>query len=239
MTTGQIPVAASSSTVTSSKPLAGSGAGITTGPTTTTNGDCVEFAGTAGQIADSGSACGGGGGGGISYPTGDLTIVMASRGIVSYSCQVGAQSFDTIASSTVTGTGPFTLTANVSSANQQTVNNVLTLSGYTGGYSALNGQVVKVLTAPTASQYTVNVTGVTAGTSGTGADSCTYAFPSQLLRQPAMANFTLINNTQGGLNLATVAASPSTYLPDRHWAELNTTPTSCWEIKTAMQVPAR
>lgn len=37
-----------------------SGTGITTGPTSTTSGDCAEFTGTGGQIADTGSACGGG-----------------------------------------------------------------------------------------------------------------------------------------------------------------------------------
>jgi hypothetical protein len=66
MTTGQVAIAATATTITSSKVLAGSGAGITTGPTTTTSGDCVEFTGTGGQIADNGSACGSGGG--ISFP---------------------------------------------------------------------------------------------------------------------------------------------------------------------------
>jgi hypothetical protein len=56
MTAGQIPVAATASTVTSSKPLAGAGAGITTGPTSSTSGDAVEYSGTSGQTADSGIA---------------------------------------------------------------------------------------------------------------------------------------------------------------------------------------
>jgi hypothetical protein len=59
MTAGQVPIAASASTVTSSKALAGSGTGITTGPTTSTNLDCARFSGTAGQIADAGAPCGG------------------------------------------------------------------------------------------------------------------------------------------------------------------------------------
>lgn len=63
MTSGQVAIAGSASTITSSKVLAGSGAGITTGPTTSTAGDCVEFTNTSGQIADNGSACGSGGGG--------------------------------------------------------------------------------------------------------------------------------------------------------------------------------
>ncbi len=58
MTAGQVPIAATATTVTSSHALAGSGAGITTGPITSTNLDCAEFSGTGGQIADSGAPCG-------------------------------------------------------------------------------------------------------------------------------------------------------------------------------------
>lgn len=54
-TSGQALIAGSPTTATSSKALAGSGAGITTGPTSSTNTDCVNFSGTGGQIADSGS----------------------------------------------------------------------------------------------------------------------------------------------------------------------------------------
>jgi hypothetical protein len=54
MTAGQVPIAANATTVTSSEALAGSGAAITTGPTSTTNFHVTEFTGTGGQIADSG-----------------------------------------------------------------------------------------------------------------------------------------------------------------------------------------
>jgi hypothetical protein len=53
MTPGGIPVAATSNTITSTIPKAGSGAGITTGPTTSTTGDVASFTGTGGQLADS------------------------------------------------------------------------------------------------------------------------------------------------------------------------------------------
>lgn len=59
-TSGQAAIMGSATTVTSSKALAGSGAGITTGPTSSTNTDCANFSGTGGQIADSGAPCGGG-----------------------------------------------------------------------------------------------------------------------------------------------------------------------------------
>lgn len=52
MTAGQVPVAATATTVTSSKPLAGTAAGIVTGPTSAINGDIAFFNGTTGQISD-------------------------------------------------------------------------------------------------------------------------------------------------------------------------------------------
>jgi hypothetical protein len=56
MTAGQVAIAGSSTTVTSSEALAGSGAAITTGPASgVTSGDLAEFTGTTGQIADSGA----------------------------------------------------------------------------------------------------------------------------------------------------------------------------------------
>lgn len=80
MTASQVPIAATATTVTSSKALAGSGAAITTGPSTSTNLDCVEFTGTAGQIADTGSPCGSGGG----TPAYPLTITGGVSGGVVY-----------------------------------------------------------------------------------------------------------------------------------------------------------
>lgn len=54
MTTGQVAIAGSATTITSSKALAGAGAGITTGPASgVTSGDLASLTGTGGQIADS------------------------------------------------------------------------------------------------------------------------------------------------------------------------------------------
>lgn len=59
MTATQVPIAASATTVTSSMALAGSGAGITTGPVSgVTDGHMVVFTGTGGQIADGGAPTG-------------------------------------------------------------------------------------------------------------------------------------------------------------------------------------
>jgi hypothetical protein len=55
MTASQVPIAATSTTITSSKALAGSGAGITTGPASgVVSGDFTQFTGTGGQVSDSG-----------------------------------------------------------------------------------------------------------------------------------------------------------------------------------------
>lgn len=89
MTAGQVAIAATASTVTSSKVLAGAGAGITTGPTSSTNLDCAQFNGTTGQIADAGAPCGTGGSltltttgtsGPATYTGGTLNIPVYSSG---------------------------------------------------------------------------------------------------------------------------------------------------------------
>lgn len=53
MTAAQVPIAATASTITSSKPLNGSGAGIVTGPTVTPAGDLPSFT-ASGGLVDSG-----------------------------------------------------------------------------------------------------------------------------------------------------------------------------------------
>lgn len=55
MTAGQVPIAATATTITSSMPLAGTGPSVTTGPSSSISGHLVEFVGTAGQIADGGA----------------------------------------------------------------------------------------------------------------------------------------------------------------------------------------
>ena len=56
MTAGQVPIAATATTVTSSEALAGAGAAIVTGPASSTSGDAVVYTGTGGQTADAGFA---------------------------------------------------------------------------------------------------------------------------------------------------------------------------------------
>lgn len=56
MTSGQVAIANGASSIGSSVPLAGAGAGIVTGPTSATAGHLLQFSGTAGQVSDSGIA---------------------------------------------------------------------------------------------------------------------------------------------------------------------------------------
>jgi hypothetical protein len=81
MTAGQVPIAATASTVTSSKPLAGSGAGIVTGPiSSTTAGDIVTYADAYGTMQDGGAAP-------VASVTGTSPIVATKTGsTVAISC---------------------------------------------------------------------------------------------------------------------------------------------------------
>lgn len=79
MTAGQVPIAATATTVTSSKPMAGAGAGITTGPTSAVLNDCAKFA-ADGSIVDVGAPCGSGSGafsGGLGTSYQDVTETAA------------------------------------------------------------------------------------------------------------------------------------------------------------------
>ena len=123
MTSGQIPVAASGTTITSSKVLAGSGSGITTGPTSSTNLDCANFSGTGGQIADSGSPCGSGSGG-LSGMTAGQVPVAATASTVTSSKALG-------------GSGSGITTGPTSS-----------ISGDAAGFTGTNGQLQDLGYAP-------------------------------------------------------------------------------------------
>lgn len=266
MTSGQVPIAASATTVTSSKTLAGSGSGITTGPTSSTNTDCAQFTGTGGQIADSGSPCGGGGGitaltvdvtasgsgsvaatavnlpghialtgtpiagqvptatsssaatwqtpGGGGSPFAGKTIDIAcdSRCIVAHSCQVSALSDGGISSGVVSGG---VLAAVESVSNTQTAGNIILLSGFTGGATGLNGQLVTVLAspAPTATTWSANVSGGAIASTGTGTYACNFALPQTLRREPLLAGATIVQTSAAGQTAANVAANFNTLYP--------------------------
>ena len=103
MTATQVAIAGGPSTITSSKPLAGAGAGVTTGPTTTTNNDCAEFSGTSGQLADAGAACGtGGGSGAMTNITG--SVIVSGCTVSGTACVVSGGSTTAVTFSVIPGT---------------------------------------------------------------------------------------------------------------------------------------
>lgn len=121
MTAGQVPIAATANTITSSKGLAGTGTGITTGPTSTTLNDCVKFGDTAGTLADAGAACGSGGG----YTPGAATLDSTSIGQ-----PAGNGNWTYLAGNgmTLSGTAPASASTNGTNATAP-----FALNGVTGG----------------------------------------------------------------------------------------------------------
>jgi parallel beta-helix repeat protein len=151
MTAGQVPIAATATTVTSSKALAGSGTGVTTGPTTSTNLDCVQFTGTAGQIADAGAPCGTGSGGG------DLTSLIPS--ITPTGCTVSGK-ICTVG----TAVSSITIASIPTSYNKL----VLTISGRNSGTTI--DAVNMTVNSDTSTDYTTAYTfgGASTGNASTG-----------------------------------------------------------------------
>lgn len=94
MVAGQVPIAASASTITSSHALTGTGLKIASSTGTLTNNDCVKI-NAAGDLIDAGAPCGSGGGGGT---------------VTSVGLTVPASSLFSVTGSPITGSGVFTLT---------------------------------------------------------------------------------------------------------------------------------
>ena len=145
--TAGVLYAAANATATSIKGLAGSGAGITTGPTTSTSGDCAQFTGTAGQIADSGGPC--------YNPVANSTLTVGTSAISANSCT---------SVSTITMTGTAT-------SSTITISPSTDVSAVTGWSPGSGGQLYFVSwpTSNTVHYYTCNPTGssITPGSSTT------------------------------------------------------------------------
>jgi len=182
MTASQVPIAATATTVTSSKQLAGSGAGITTGPVTSTNLDCANFTGTAGQIADSGSPCGSGGGGSPNTPA--YSVQAANSGVTGFTSDSNIK-IDTTNHALDVGTMG---TYNVTIAPQGTMSAswildtttpataLASLGGGGGGLSGMTaGQIPVAATASTVTSSKAlagSGTGITTGPTTTTTNDC-------------------------------------------------------------------
>jgi hypothetical protein len=150
------------------------------------------------------AANGTGGSSGVQYnPSSTIyQFYGASKFIVSSSCIVSTSGVGTITAGTISGGNLLTATA----TNTQTANNVVTLTGFTGGYTALNGQQVTVLSAGlSGTQFEANVTGVANGSTGTGAFNCAYSWPSQFGRTVfASGHGSVVNSGIAGATIVTL-----------------------------------
>jgi hypothetical protein len=180
MTTGQIPVAASASTVTSSKPLSNAAASsIATAAGTLTNGHCVSINGT-GDFVDAGGACTTGGGGGtVSSGTAPQAAYYASTG------------------TTVSGNGNVTFQSGFTQLNYNAASSLPTFAG---------GSPTLLMAAPDTSTTRIgqitfnNVNGssiLMAAAAGTGAS------PTPLASGSRMGSFTFAG--YDGTNLTSSA----------------------------------
>lgn len=178
-------------TVTSFKSLAGTGAGITSGPTSTTSGDCVKFNDTAGTIADAGAPCGSGGGGSVTWPTtGDVVIsnsTSSPAGIapVNGQCLLGASgAWTTGACGGISGTDGYTLYLNNSGV-------ATTTNKYDAG---VNTAVTTTFSAACSS----------------GATTCTITSATGFPTSGRVAMFIAANSTNTNIELADYTLSGTT-----------------------------
>ena len=141
MTTGQVPIAASASTITSSKALNGSGTGIVTGPSSsTTTGHVTTFTGSSGQIQDSGTA---------------LSSLLTSSGVSGMTggqIPVAATATTITSSEALAGTGAGIVTGPVSG----------TVAGHVVVEVGTNGQIQDSGTAISSFLTSSGVSGMTA-----------------------------------------------------------------------------
>ena len=82
MTSGQVAIAGSATTITSSKALAGSGAAIVTGPASSTTNDVAGFTGASGQIQDLGFLY-------TAYPAADIAAGALANGMTATTQTLG------------------------------------------------------------------------------------------------------------------------------------------------------
>lgn len=130
-TLGQALIAGSATTATSSKPLAGAGAGLTTGPTSASAGDVPVYTSTAGAQIDSGKPLAGSGSAVVTGPTSST-----SGHLTSYTGTAGQTQDSGIASSSVLVSGSRYLTGySPGTASSSTTVSIGGLGGTQGNFT--------------------------------------------------------------------------------------------------------
>lgn len=230
MTAGQVPVAATASTATSSKALAGSGAAITTGPASTTSGDCVQFTNTSGQIGDTGSPCGSSSGGTNVNNNGGSTLGTSQQdGSLPYKCadtsgSGTAQSCNSTTSFTLTTGNCFTYTTTTANSGTGLTINVNSLGAKSAAVPGSSGWTTTLSTSPASIPANTPLHACYDGTkinlSGTGIQSASGGsgnyvnITSSITWTAATGSVTVTGGAAVvGSNTATVTASsiPGTY----------------------------
>ena len=128
-----------------------------------------------------------------------------SRGVVSSSCYLSqAPGPDVTISAGTVSSGVLTATT---STNYYVLPTTVTLSGFTGSYTALNGQIVTLTSVPSSTQIVGPVTGVSNGSTGAGAAGCSYNPSGQLRTEPYISGHgTVINGSVSNLTTAQAIA---------------------------------
>jgi hypothetical protein len=140
---------------------------------------------------------------GVQYNPSTTTYYIVGDSIagVASSCVETALPSDTaaITAGTVSGT-----TATFTASNTWSTGCVVTLSGFTGSYAPLNGQIVTVSSSGlSGSGFQAPVSGVSSGSTGAGQAQATYNLTGQLSLEPFIhGHGTVINNATSAQTIA-------------------------------------
>ncbi len=139
-----------------------------------------------------------------------------SRFLVSSSCPTTTLDRGAITSGSVTGgVATFQSTNGYVSSYPSSGNiPIVQLAGFTGSYTALNGQKVTILaTGLSSSQFEANVSGVPNGSTGSGNQFCAYNAPGLLTSSPYLPSSSSVKNISiPNETLASVVANYSTLI---------------------------
>ena len=159
------------------------------------------------------AAANGSSGAGVQYPAATTTyyIDTDSRGAVSSSCGLASvpPTDGTITSSTVSSD-----VLSATAANEFVAGDVVTLSGFGGSYTGLNGQIVAISSSGLSTSAFKATVSASNGTSGAGFAGCTYNLSGQMRSEPYINGHGTVVN--GAVSSQTSAQIVSNYASNAH-----------------------